>query len=46
MTVEPRDAFQAASRRDLLALRPDLADEHGRLLDAIWDRGDPVVLEL
>lgn len=30
----------------MLALRPELAAEHGRLLDAIWDHGEPVLLEL
>lgn len=46
MSVEQRDPFEEASRRDLLELRPELAAEHDRLLDAIWERGDPVLLEL
>ena len=39
-------SFEGAARRDVLALRPELAAEHERLLDAIWDRLDPVLLEL
>lgn len=30
----------------MLALRPELAAEHDRLLEAIWQRSDPVLLEL
>lgn len=46
MSVEQGDPFQEASRRDVLALRPELAAEHDRLLDVIWDQADPVLLEL
>lgn len=34
------------SRHELLALRPELAATHDDLLEAIFDRLDPVVLEL
>jgi alkylhydroperoxidase family enzyme len=40
------DRFAAASRRELLGLRPELAAEHQRLLDSIWEHLDPVLLEL
>jgi alkylhydroperoxidase family enzyme len=46
MSIDEGDPFQGASRRDVLALRPELAVEHDRLLDTVWDRGDPVLLEL
>ena len=46
VTVERRDPFHEANRSEVLALRPELAVEHRRLLDAIWDEGDPVLLEL
>lgn len=46
MPAAQRDPFQEASRREVLALRPELAAEHDRLLDTIWAQGDPVVLEL
>lgn len=40
------EPFQGASRREVLGLRPELAGEHERLLAAIWERADPVLLEL
>lgn len=46
MPQDQGDPFQDASRAEVLALRPELAAEHERLLDALWDQGDPVLLEL
>lgn len=40
------DPFRAARRRDVLALRPELAAAHDALLDTIWEQVDPVLLEL
>ena len=44
--VEHEDRLRGASRTQLLSLRPELATDHGRLLDALWDRLDPLLLEL
>lgn len=46
MPSEQGEPFRDASRGDVLALRPDLAAEHARLLDALWEHADPVLLEL
>lgn len=46
MATEQREPFRDGARRDVLGLRPELAVEHHRLLDAIWDRSDPLLLEL
>lgn len=46
MPADQGEPFRGASRAAVLALRPDLATEHARLLDAIWQHADPVLLEL
>lgn len=46
MSGDQGDPFGEASRADVLALRPELAAEHERLLNSLWDHGDPVLLEL
>lgn len=44
--AEHDDSFSGASRSAVLALRPELAADHARLMDAVWDHLDPVLLEL
>lgn len=46
MPSDTRDPFEGASRAEVLGLRPELAAEHARLLAAIRERVDPVLLEL
>lgn len=46
MPASQRDPFQRENRHEMLRLRPELAVEHERLLDALWDAIDPVLLEL
>ena len=44
--AEHGDPFRDATRSRVLALRPELAAGHARLVDALWDHLDPVLLEL